>query len=117
MNKWKDFKGWQKGTVIGFSILGITHILFITIDLIFERGSALIHPLGIPIFELPLYILYIFVYSLFKIDIIPEPHSHRIIFWICIYFCGTITWGICGAVLGLFLGFLSDLGRKLGEYR
>lgn len=110
MKKWKDMKGWQKGSVIGFSVLGTGHIFLVTFDLVLEGGSAFIHPLGIPVFEFPLYVLYVYVYLLFKIEIIPQPGS--IVFWIWIYLCGTIAWGVVGTVVGFIFGLLSDFSSQ-----
>lgn len=113
MRKWRNLKGWQKGSLIGFFVLGIIHVLFVTHDLIFYSGRSITHPFGIPIFEWPLFVLYGFFYLMFKIEILPTPNG--IYFWIFIYIVGTITWGVVGSLPGFILGLISDIYRASSQ--
>jgi len=109
MKKWKGLKGWQKGGVIGFSIIGLTHILFVTLILLID-GAKGVTGLVFFIIEFPLFILHSHIFDLlFKNEYYPQLNST--IFWLWIYLCGTIAWGVVGAIAGIVLGFLSDLSK------
>lgn len=108
MRKWIDLKGWQKGSIIGFFVMGIMHVLFVTINLILENGRTITHPLGFLIFEWPLFILHSYVLeSLFGNEYYPQFNGF--FFWFYIYFFGSIGWGSVGVLPGLLLGVAVDL--------
>ncbi|HZX36265.1 MAG TPA: hypothetical protein VFF54_07250 [Thermodesulfobacteriota bacterium] len=110
MKKWKNLKGWQKGGIIGFGIMGTVHIFFVTL-ILFIGGAKGIAGLGFLIIEFPLFILHShFFESLFENEFYPQFEG--IIFWIWIYLAGTITWGIVGAVSGSILGFFVNHNKQ-----
>lgn len=108
MKKWKHLKGWQRGSIIGFSISGGGHILLLTI-ILFSGDIKGEGWLGILLLELPLVWMNHFFNLLLGIEIFPIFEGF--IFWLWIYISGTIAWGVVGAVMGFIFGFLSDLSK------
>ena len=106
MKKWKNLKGWQKGGIGGFFILGILHVLFVVLDIILNEGRAITHPLTSIVVEFPLFVIEIYLAKWFGIII---KSDSSVFIWLWNYFGGTAAWGIVGATVGSILGFLSNI--------
>lgn len=114
MRKWRDLKGWQRGSTIGFAVVGIIHILLVAFVLL-SGGIKGEGWLGFFLMELPLVWVNHIVNLMLNVEIFPK--SNDIFFWIWVFIFGTITWGVVGAVPGFLIGLISDIFRGRGLRR